>query len=118
MLKKVSGVSAALAAALLAAGCGTKVDESGSSASSNKSSGTTASSTSNSASTKTEGGFPETKVLKQKVRDCIEPNRGLGHSDKPSTKAKQEGDKASEEVVKDVHGQQEPKKTEDCEDCK
>ena len=58
MLKTVSGVSAALAAALLAAGCGTKVDNSGSSASSAKSAGTTASSTSNSASTKTEGGFP------------------------------------------------------------
>lgn len=31
---------------------------------------------------KTEGGFPETKVLKQLVRDRIEPAKDLGHSDK------------------------------------
>lgn len=30
---------------------------------------------------KTEGGFPETKVLKQRVRDQIDPKRDLGHSD-------------------------------------
>ena len=30
---------------------------------------------------KTDGGFPEAKVLKQKVRDIIAPNRSLGHSD-------------------------------------
>lgn len=35
---------------------------------------------------KVEGGFPEAKVLKQRVRDCIEPGRGLGHSDTPSQK--------------------------------
>ncbi|KAK4934509.1 hypothetical protein LTR28_010623, partial [Elasticomyces elasticus] len=35
---------------------------------------------------KTERGFPETKILKQKVRNHIEPGRDLGHSDKPSTK--------------------------------
>lgn len=35
---------------------------------------------------KTDGGFPEAKVLKQKVRDVIDPQRDLGHSDaKPST---------------------------------
>ncbi|KAH6851877.1 Rdx family-domain-containing protein, partial [Alternaria alternata] len=31
---------------------------------------------------KAKGGFPETKVLKQLVRDHIDPNRDLGHSDK------------------------------------
>lgn len=31
---------------------------------------------------KTDGGFPEAKVLKQKVRDVIDPQRDLGHSDK------------------------------------
>ncbi|TAQ85413.1 hypothetical protein B7494_g6258 [Chlorociboria aeruginascens] len=31
---------------------------------------------------KTEGGFPETKILKQRVRDIIEPGRGLGHVDR------------------------------------
>jgi len=30
---------------------------------------------------KRDGGFPDAKVLKQRVRDCIDPNRSLGHSD-------------------------------------
>jgi len=29
-----------------------------------------------------EGGFPETKLLKQRIRDLIAPERDLGHSDK------------------------------------
>ncbi len=34
---------------------------------------------------KHDGGFPEAKVLKQKVRDIVWPDRDLGHSDrKPS----------------------------------
>ncbi|CAE6529220.1 unnamed protein product [Rhizoctonia solani] len=34
---------------------------------------------------KTEGGFPELKVLKQRIRDIIQPGTSLGHSDaKPS----------------------------------
>lgn len=32
---------------------------------------------------KTDGGFPEAKVLKQRVRDRIDPGRDLGHSDRP-----------------------------------
>lgn len=28
-----------------------------------------------------EGGFPELKVLKQRVRDMVQPDMGLGHSD-------------------------------------
>lgn len=31
---------------------------------------------------KRDGGFPEAKVLKQKVRDVVWPERGLGHSDR------------------------------------
>ncbi|KAF7302458.1 hypothetical protein HMN09_00879900 [Mycena chlorophos] len=31
---------------------------------------------------KTEGGFPELKVLKQRIRDVIQPGKSLGHSDK------------------------------------
>ncbi|MBE3668783.1 selenoprotein W-like protein [Vibrio navarrensis] len=31
---------------------------------------------------KADGGFPEAKVLKQKVRDRIDPERDLGHSDR------------------------------------
>ncbi|CUB03056.1 SelT/SelW/SelH family protein [Marinomonas fungiae] len=30
---------------------------------------------------KAEGGFPEAKVLKQRMRDVIDPERDLGHSD-------------------------------------
>ena len=30
---------------------------------------------------KADGGFPEAKVLKQRVRDCLDPARDLGHSD-------------------------------------
>ncbi len=29
-----------------------------------------------------DGGFPEAKVLKQRVRDCIAPDRALGHIDR------------------------------------
>ncbi|GAB3469572.1 Rdx family protein [Azotobacter salinestris] len=32
---------------------------------------------------KADGGFPEAKVLKQRVRDLIAPERDLGHSDHP-----------------------------------
>ncbi|CAM9127033.1 unnamed protein product, partial [Heterosigma akashiwo] len=34
---------------------------------------------------KNEGGFPEAKVLKQRVRDEIAPERNLGHSEAKST---------------------------------
>lgn len=30
---------------------------------------------------KADGGFPEAKVLKQRVRDCIDPQRHLGHNE-------------------------------------
>ena len=35
-------------------------------------------------SRKREGGFPELKVLKQRIRDVIAPERDLGHSDQTS----------------------------------
>lgn len=41
---------------------------------------------------KAEGGFPETKILKQRVRNHIEPGKDLGHSDKPANKVKSEGE--------------------------
>lgn len=31
---------------------------------------------------KLDGGFPEAKVLKQRVRDRIDPQRSLGHNDR------------------------------------
>ena len=39
------------------------------------------------ANTQTEGGFPELKVLKQRIRNLLQPELSLGHSDKPSTQA-------------------------------
>ncbi|CZT24778.1 related to selenoprotein domain protein [Ramularia collo-cygni] len=36
---------------------------------------------------KAENGFPEAKILKQRVRNHIEPGKDLGHSDTPSSKA-------------------------------
>ncbi|CAK7202627.1 hypothetical protein SEUCBS139899_005352 [Sporothrix eucalyptigena] len=36
---------------------------------------------------KTEGGFPETKELKRRVRDVIEPGRDLGHVDRNNGKS-------------------------------
>ncbi|PSK51652.1 hypothetical protein B9Z65_2919 [Elsinoe australis] len=68
---------------------------------------------------KTEGGFPETKILKQKLRNYIEPDRDLGHSDKPSNKANQ--DSKTEETKAASNPESIPKaddSTNDCEDCK
>jgi len=33
---------------------------------------------------KRDGGFPDIKVLKQRVRDVVDPNLDLGHSDRSS----------------------------------
>ena len=40
---------------------------------------------------KVDGGFPETKELKGRVRDAVEPGRGLGHTDRALKKTKGEG---------------------------
>ncbi|KAF5248413.1 hypothetical protein FANTH_5948 [Fusarium anthophilum] len=62
------------------------------------------------ASTKTlwdrreDGGFPETKELKRRVRDVIEPGRDLGHVDRDHGK--------KEDTAKDK-----PIEKEKCEDC-
>lgn len=40
---------------------------------------------------KADGGFPETKELKRRVRDVIEPHRELGHVDKDYPKPKPSG---------------------------
>ncbi|GAB7340543.1 hypothetical protein MBLNU457_6958t1 [Dothideomycetes sp. NU457] len=63
---------------------------------------------------KTEGGFPETKVLKQLVRDQIDPKRDLGHSDKGG-KAAKKGDAVKEDVEVKVKDEE---KKDDCLDCK
>jgi hypothetical protein len=91
---------------------------------------------------KTEGGFPETKVLKQRVRDHIDPKKDLGHSDvggkkkdavKTGEDAKEIGDvkvdgkveRAAEDMVKDMELEDVPDQTSVkrnpdgtiCEDC-
>ena len=43
---------------------------------------------------KAEGGFPETKILKQKIRNHIDPEKNLGHSDTPSSKLEPTSNKA------------------------
>ncbi|KAK8869523.1 hypothetical protein IAR55_000089 [Kwoniella newhampshirensis] len=37
---------------------------------------------------KTEGGFPELKVLKQRIRNLVQPDMGLGHSDVHGVRSK------------------------------
>jgi selT/selW/selH-like putative selenoprotein len=73
---------------------------------------------------KAEGGFPETKILKQRVRNHIEPGKDLGHSDKPANKVKsnEEGVKESEGTAGTAKEEEAPAKTDgsaaDCADCK
>ncbi|KAH5337905.1 hypothetical protein HBI23_011710 [Parastagonospora nodorum] len=73
---------------------------------------------------KTEGGFPETKVLKQLVRDHIDPNRDLGHSDKHGKKKAVSTETESHgpsETQKSTEKPAEVKRNPDgtiCEDCK
>ncbi|CAA9965526.1 Selenoprotein W family protein [Pyrenophora teres f. maculata] len=70
---------------------------------------------------KTEGGFPETKVLKQRVRDHIDPNRDLGHSDKHGKKKEDKvEEKKEEQGQKELNEGVEVKRNPDgsvCEDC-
>ncbi|KAL5598841.1 hypothetical protein BROUX41_003831 [Berkeleyomyces rouxiae] len=40
---------------------------------------------------KVDGGFPETKELKRRVRDVIQPGRDLGHNDRVKTAAAEPG---------------------------
>ncbi|KAL5390945.1 hypothetical protein DPSP01_001442 [Paraphaeosphaeria sporulosa] len=66
---------------------------------------------------KAEGGFPETKVLKQRVRDRIDPKRDLGHSDVGGKKGRKEGE-GKENVKVEKEGEGGVKDGEVCEDCK
>jgi hypothetical protein len=65
----------------------------------------------------------ETKVLKQRVRDHIDPARDLGHSDKHGKKKEEKSGAGQEEAeVKDsTDDKAEVKRNPDgtvCEDCK
>jgi selenoprotein W-related protein len=41
---------------------------------------------------KRDGGFPDAKVLKQRVRDRLDPGRDLGHVDRPAAPRSPGGD--------------------------
>lgn len=70
---------------------------------------------------KAEGGFPETKVLKQRVRDHIEPKKDLGHSDVGGKKNKSVETQPEGSTDHDVQSEQGKKKLEkkleDCATC-
>ncbi len=71
---------------------------------------------------KIDGGFPETKELKNRVRNIIEPNRDLGHIDRSLKKDNVQLATTKEairlEPAPEPDFQAEQKKNEDCEDCK
>lgn len=60
---------------------------------------------------KVDGGFPETKELKRRVRDVIEPGRDLGHVDRDHAKPGATA-AAAATADKSTEGAKE------CEDCK
>ena len=66
---------------------------------------------------RTDGGFPETKELKRRVRDVVEPQRDLGHVDRDHGKPDEKKDekKAEEQGGPKVVAETEKK---ECEDCK
>ena len=80
---------------------------------------------------KTEGGFPETKEMKNRVRNIIEPDRDLGHIDRSLKKGKGQGqavkeeeneeekmDQAAEAEKNQPAGGENGNSKGDCEDCK
>jgi predicted Rdx family selenoprotein len=75
---------------------------------------------------KSEGGFPEAKILKQLIRNHIDPEKNLGHSDTPSSNNKASTSQASKEPEAAANGHQRQPNQEvavsnneaPCEDCK
>ena len=75
---------------------------------------------------KSEGGFPEAKILKQLIRNHIDPEKNLGHSDTPSSKNKTAASQISKGPETAPNGQQRQPIQEvavsnneaPCEDCK
>ena len=61
---------------------------------------------------KEQGCFPESKEVKQLVRDCVNPNKDLGHSDKDTKQIS-----SSEEVVNEADASTDVKEV-DCVECK
>ncbi|KAH7038148.1 Rdx family-domain-containing protein [Microdochium trichocladiopsis] len=75
---------------------------------------------------KVDGGFPEAKELKRRVRDVIEPGRSLGHVDKDYPKDSATGSGALGEETKPsvrlgssaATAANKVRVKEDCEDCR
>ncbi|KPI35607.1 uncharacterized protein AB675_4776 [Cyphellophora attinorum] len=76
---------------------------------------------------KVDGGFPETKELKNRVRNVVEPGRGLGHTDRAlkkgkEQKAEQDHRETSNGGGKDAEGNagnvSVGERQEECEDCR
>lgn len=80
---------------------------------------------------KVDGGFPETKELKRRVRDVIEPDRNLGHVDKDYGADKKDAGAGAGAAVASGTSQPQPTASQnntdettatqtgqDCEDCK
>ena len=70
---------------------------------------------------KAEGGFPETKELKGRVRNAIDPKRDMGHIDRSLKKGKGGDEKTADDPRKAGVKGNEPSKTktgkDDCKDC-
>lgn len=66
---------------------------------------------------KAENGFPEAKILKQRVRNHVEPGKDLGHSDTPSSKAVQSDASSTPAEKKAESAEKNSKPDEKCEDC-
>ncbi|KAJ4860385.1 rdx family domain-containing protein [Trichoderma breve] len=72
---------------------------------------------------KTDGGFPETKELKRRVRDVIDPSRDLGHVDRnhraaaPAVEAAPVKETAPAPATEEPVKQEQASSTIVCEDC-
>ncbi|KAL6356161.1 hypothetical protein LRP88_09752 [Fusarium phalaenopsidis] len=66
-----------------------------------------------------DGGFPETKELKRRVRDVVEPGRDLGHVDGKHAKKTEENKAAQPQQVEEkaVQGESNQGGDKKCEDC-
>ncbi|CAI6088906.1 hypothetical protein V2G26_013655 [Clonostachys chloroleuca] len=63
-----------------------------------------------------DGGFPETKELKRRIRDVVEPGRDLGHVDRHGA-SKAAATKSSEEKGAKGKGEEGAGEGKACEDC-
>lgn len=75
---------------------------------------------------KADGGFPETKELKNRVRNIIDPQRDLGHIDRSLQRNKYEGSEQQpaesqpkpDPPVQPTEQSSKKEGTQECEDCK